>query len=215
MLTIEEFFEQKVPPLPFRLAVRPTLPINVAIFNRTIDLAECFLSFPFRLPPALESFFCKISDINSQRSPDPNYQYDAETQAILDSDGYQHFMFYLTVYTNSLDLLLIEATPDYLTKLGIPLEESVVVEYYPCMYDPISLRNPLSTALGGDIKKLMLYCRLMHEHFLQLSLSTGELRLSAADILGQVSHTDPLPESPKMINLRYRRDVSHLVRSVF
>ena len=215
MLTIEEFFEQKVPPLPFRLAVRPTLPISVAIINRTIDLAESFLSFPFQLPPALKSFFCKISDINSQNCPDPDYQHDAKTQAILDSDGYQRFLFYLTVYTNSLDLLLIEATPDYLAKLGLPLEQSVRVEYYPCMYDPASLRNPLSTAFGGDIKKLMLYCRLMHEHFLQLYLSTGELRLSAADILGQVSHTDPLPESAEMINLRYRRDVSHLVRSVF
>lgn len=216
MHSVEDFFDNQIPSLPFRLAIRPLDTINIMTLKRAIDLSRSFAGpFGYYRNSKVEEFLTKIVEFNNESKYGPNYQHDPATQAILDSYGYQCFLFYLTVYDNKLEWLLIHYASEYLEKIGITFENSVKVEYYPCMYDPDTLNNDYAIAFGGNIKKLMLYCRLMHENFLQLYLPQGEYRISAVDILGQVSRSDPLPEGKDMIDLRYRRDVSHLVRSVF
>lgn len=173
---IQEYFDSNIPKLPFVLAGESVVTVNVATINSAKRLATSFQDF---VHPDVLKFLEAVANTGEDHL-------EASIKAVMRSNGYIRFCFYLTVYCGRLELMLEMHAIQYLPLIGIPLESIASMEFYPCMPDEQMKDNSYGAIFGGDIEKLLLYCQSMKDNYIRVILDNDHIDISAIDILGYV-----------------------------
>lgn len=176
ILKVQDYFDTAIPALPFALVGASLLRVDVATINNAKRLASSFVDY---VHPDVLRFLDVIAakDVSEQSQ---------EERAVVKSNGFIRFVFYLTVYCGRLRQMLEAHAAQYLPLIGISVGSVVSTEFYPSMIDKNAEENKFAALFNGDLDSILLYCNNMQDSFVRFNLIDGHIDISAVDILGYV-----------------------------
>lgn len=177
---IKEFFDKNIPPLTFHLKAEPTIAVNVATVNNAQRLLAGLSNF---VHPVVYDFI----EYLGEHEPE---DFTNDIQELVSLKGFTRFLFYLTVYTGNLGMMLEMHCYSYLPRIGVDLDKVKSTEYFPHIRDKRIEENPYAILFDGDINKLITFCNGLESTYVRVNLVDGFMDISATDILGYIGATE-------------------------